>query len=163
MFQFFKKKSEKENSLKAPVSGTVVPMTEASDETFASCMLGNGVVIHPAGDVVVAPCDGEITVLMEESKHAVGIKTEFGFDLLLHIGIDTVSLKGEGFESFVSAGMKVKAGDRLVKFDRGIIEARGLCADVIMIVMDGPELRNVEYVTGIEAVAGESIVGRIAG
>ena len=161
MFGFFNKKGKHENCLKAPVNGTVVPMTEASDETFASCMLGNGVVIHPSDGMVTAPCGGEITVFMEDSKHAVGLKTEYGFDLLLHIGIDTVSLQGQGFESFIKPGQKVKAGDRLVRFDKALIESKGLCADVIMIVLDSPELKPIDYRTGIQSEAGETVVAEI--
>lgn len=158
MFGLFGKKGKKENCLKAAVNGTVVPMSEASDETFASCMLGDGVVIHPSDGMVAAPCDGEITVFMGDSKHAVGLKTEYGFDLLIHIGIDTVSLAGEGFESFIRIGQKVKAGDKLIQFDKELIEAKGLCADVIMILLDSPELKPVKYCTGIEAAAGETVV-----
>lgn len=161
MLGFFNKKNKKENALRAAVSGAVVPMSEASDETFASGMLGNGVVIHPSNGMVTAPCDGEITVFMEDSKHAVGLKTEYGFDLLLHIGIDTVSLNGQGFESFIKAGQKVKTGDQLIRFDKEFIESKGLCADVIMIIMDSPDLKPMEYRTGIQAVGGETIVAEI--
>lgn len=160
MFGFLSKKGKKENCLKAAANGTVVPMAEASDETFASCMLGNGVVIHPTDGMTTAPCDGEITVFMEDSKHAVGLKTEYGFDLLIHIGIDTVSLEGQGFESFIKLGQKVKVGDKLIQFDKELIESKGLCADVIVIVLDSPDLMPIEYVTGIQAVAGETVVAK---
>lgn len=161
MLQIFKKKSKTERVLKAPADGKAVPMTEAKDETFSSCMLGSGVVICPENGVVKAPCDGEITVFMKDSKHAVGIKTGFGLELLLHIGVDTVTLKGEGFESQLKQGMKVKAGDVLVRFDKELVEAKGLNTDVIMIVMDGENMPEVEYQTGMDVTAGETVVARV--
>ena len=99
-------------------------------------------------------------MFMEDSKHAVGLKTKYGFDLLIHIGIDTVSLEGQGFESFIKLGQKVKARDKLIQFDKELIESKGLCADVIVIVLDSPDLMPIEYVTGIQAVAGETVVAK---
>ena len=103
MFGFFKKKSEPKE-LKAMVNGEVISVTEVKDDVFSSCMLGKGIAIHPTDGVVVAPVDGEISVTMEGTNHAVGIRIAEGFDLLIHIGLDTVSLNGEGFTSHISMG-----------------------------------------------------------
>lgn len=159
MFNFFKKK-EIVKELKAVINGTVIPITEVKDDVFSSCMLGNGLAIQPTDSkpTVVAPADGEVSVIMEGSNHAVGIKITDNFDLLIHIGIDTVSLNGEGFTSFVSMGQKVKAGDKLIEFDKDLVVSKGLCPDVIVICLDNPELPKLEYKTGITAVAGETIV-----
>lgn len=159
MFNLFKKK-EIVKELKAVCNGNVIPITEVKDDVFSSCMLGGGIAIQPSDSqsMVIAPIDGEISVVMDGSNHAVGLKVAEGFDLLLHIGIDTVSLNGEGFTSYVSMGQKVKAGDNLIKFDKDLVEAKGLCADVIMIALDNPELPKLEYQTGVAAKAGETVV-----
>ena len=157
MFGLFKKK-EQAKELKAMINGQVIPVAEVKDDVFSSCMLGNGLAIRPADGTVVAPCDGEVSVVMEGSNHAVGIKVFEGMDLLIHIGIDTVTLNGEGFTSFVEIGQKVKAGDKLITFDKDLVEAKGLCSDVILVVLDSPQLPKMEYQTNIAAKAGETVV-----
>lgn len=157
MFGLFKKK-EQAKELKAMINGQVIPLAEVKDEVFSSCMLGNGLAICPADGTVVAPCDGEVSVVMEGSNHAVGIKVFEGMDLLIHIGIDTVTLNGEGFTSFVEIGQKVKAGDKLITFDKDLVEAKGLCSDVILVVLDSPQLPKMEYQTNMAAKAGETVV-----
>lgn len=157
MFGFFKKKSEPKE-LKAMVNGEVISVTEVKDDVFSSCMLGKGIAIHPSDGVVVAPVDGEISVTMEGTNHAVGIRIAEGFDLLIHIGLDTVSLNGEGFTSHISMGQKVKAGDKLITFDKALVESKGLCADVILIALDNPALPALDFKTGMTASAGETVV-----
>ena len=157
MFGFFKKKSEPKE-LKAMVNGEVISVTEVKDDVFSSCMLGKGIAIHPTDAVVVAPVDGEISVTMEGTNHAVGIRIAEGFDLLIHIGLDTVSLNGEGFTSHISMGQKVKAGDKLITFDKALVESKGLCSDVILIALDNPALPALDFKTGMTASAGETVV-----
>ena len=157
MFGFFKKKSEPKE-LKAMVNGEVISVTEVKDDVFSSCMLGKGIAIHPTDGVVVAPVDGEISVTMEGTNHAVGIRIAEGFDLLIHIGLDPVSLNGEGFTSHISMGQKVKAGDKLITFDKALVESKGLCADVILIALDNPALPALDFKTGMTASAGETVV-----
>ncbi len=156
MFGFLRKNTSRE--LKAMSNGKVIPVTEVTDDVFSSCMLGNGIAIHPTDGTVLSPVDGEISVTMDGSNHAVSIKAGPGFDLLIHIGLDTVSLNGKGLTSHVNMGQKVKAGDRLITFDKDYIESMGLCADVILVVLDNPELPNLTYHTGMDAVAGETVV-----
>ena len=146
--------------LKAAATGNVLPMEQAKDEAFACCMMGKGVVICPEDGKVAAPADGEVTVLMEGTNHAVGIHTAAGFDILIHIGIDTVKLKGEGFQAFVAPGQKVKAGELLVEFDKDLVVGKGLCPDVIVISLEDSNLPEISYVTGMKAKAGETVVAR---
>ena len=138
MFGFFKKKSEPKE-LKAMVNGEVISVTEVKDDVFSSCMLGKGIA-------------------MEGTNHAVGIRIAEGFDLLIHIGLDTVSLNGEGFTSHISMGQKVKAGDKLITFDKALVESKGLCSDVILIALDNPALPALDFKTGMTASAGETVV-----
>lgn len=159
MFNFFRKKEvKKDYEMFAAADGKVIPMSEAADAVFSSCALGNGVVICPTGNVVVAPADGKITVTMEGSNHAIGMELDGGIEILLHIGVDTVNLKGEGFEAFVKTGDEVKAGKELIRFDREGMEAKGYCMEVMQIVMDGDTASAVQYHTGIDAKAGETVV-----
>lgn len=157
MFEFLKKKKQP-TELKAMVNGEVISVTEVKDDVFSSCMLGKGIAIHPTDGTVVAPVDGEISVTMEGTNHAVGIKVAEGFDLLIHIGIDTVSLNGEGFTSYIKMGQKVKAGEKLITFDKALVESKNLCSDVILIALDNPALPPLTFQTGMTASAGETVV-----
>lgn len=157
MFGFFKKKQQ-EYEMAATADGAVIPMTEASDPVFSSCALGGGVVIRPTGSVVVAPADGKVTATMEGSNHAVGMELESGIEILIHIGVDTVSLKGEGFTALVQSGDTVKKGTELIRFDREALEAKGYCMEIMQIVMDSDTASKVQYRTGMDAKAGETTV-----
>ena len=158
MFGLFKKKKVT-YEMKAVVDGTVVPMTEATDPVFSSCALGNGVVIRPTSDVIVAPADGTVTVTMDGSNHAIGLELAGGLEVLIHIGVDTVNLKGEGFEALAKTGDTVKAGDELIRFEREALEAKGYCMEIMQIVMEGEHSSDVQYTTGVTAKAGETLVG----
>ncbi len=100
----------------APVSGVVEDITRAPDEGFAEKMMGDGVIITPEEEFITAPADGEISFVFD-TKHAIGMLTEHGMELLLHMGIDTVKLNGQGFEVFVRAGDQIKKGQQLMKLD----------------------------------------------
>ena len=157
MFHFFKKK-QKSYEMAATADGKVIPMTDASDPVFSSCALGGGVVIRPTGTVVVAPADGRVTATMEGSNHPIGMELEGGLEILIHIGVDTVSLKGEGFTALVKSGDTVKKGTELIRFEREALEAKGFCMEVMQIVMDGEKSSGVQYHTGMDAQAGETVV-----
>ena len=160
MFDFLKRKKQPQE-LKAMVSGEVIPVTKVKDDVFSSCMLGNGIAIHPTDKqkvTVVAPADGKITITMEGTNHAVGLRIAEGFDVLIHIGIDTISLNGKGFTSYIKTGQKVKAGEKLIEFDKSLIESRKLCSDVILIALDNPELPDVTFESGMQATAGETVI-----
>lgn len=126
----------------SPMKGSVRPVTESADEMFASKMLGDGIAVDPADGMVYAPCDGTVSLLFP-TKHAVGIKSAEGVELLIHAGINTVQLNGEGFEAFVAQGDAVKKGDKLLKADLDFIREKGLNPQTMMIF---PEAMNLEVI-----------------
>ena len=131
-----------EETLTSPVNGTQIPLSEVTDETFASEMLGTTVAVEPADGKIVAPCDGEVSNIFE-TGHAVCITTESGGELLIHIGIDTVKMDGKGFTKKVSDGDKVHAGDILVEADLEEIKNAGYQTTTMMILTNTDEFGNV--------------------
>ena len=135
-----------------------IEITEVPDEVFSSKMMGEGLAIIPTTNIVKAPADGEITVVMEESKHAVGIKFENGVDALIHVGIDTVALKGKGFELFVKSGDKVKEGENLLKFDEKLIKEKGLLTHTMMVITNSSDYPDMVIETGKDVSVTEDVV-----
>lgn len=159
---FFKKKEKEEpvKSLRAFVPGKVISITEVNDQVFSSKALGNGVAIQPTAQVVTAPCDGVISMIAEDSNHAIGMTLNNGAELLLHIGIDTVSLNGEGFHIFVKTDAKVKRGDKLMEFDKNLIESKGFETTCVLVVTNSDDYPDTEYLSGMEAVQNETEICR---
>lgn len=139
------------------MSGHVIPITEVADPVFSSKALGDGVAIRPEGQVITAPCSGEIS-MVAETGHAVGITVNNGAELLLHIGLDTVSLNGEGFRVMIKQGKKVKQGDVLLEFDKALVERKGLATDCILIVTNADDFSGMKLAGGIDAVQNETVV-----
>jgi len=108
----------------APLDGTVIDLASVPDEVFALKMAGDGVAIAPTGQVALAPVTGKLVKLFR-GGHAFGIAVEGGIELIVHLGLDTVELEGEGFEKIAVEGQVVQAGDPIVRFDRATIEAAG--------------------------------------
>lgn len=117
----------------SPLTGQAKELSQATDPVFASGVMGQGVLIDPSEGILVAPVDGEVSVLFP-TNHAVGITATNGVELLMHIGMDTVGLEGKGFTAHVKQGDKVKAGDKLISFDIDVIKAAGLVAETPVIV-----------------------------
>ncbi|NQJ73289.1 PTS system trehalose-specific EIIBC component [Streptococcus suis] len=117
----------------SPLTGQAKELSQATDPVFASGVMGQGILIDPSEGVLVAPVDGEVSVLFP-TNHAVGITAANGVELLMHIGMDTVGLEGKGFTAHVKQGDKVKAGDKLISFDIDVIKAAGLVAETPVIV-----------------------------
>lgn len=143
------------NKIIAPVSGKMIPLEEVADPTFAGKVLGDGFAIVPEDSMIKSPVDGTVE-LMYETGHAVGLSTNDGKEILLHIGIDTVAMNGEGFHIIAKTGQKVKCGDPLVEVDFEKIRKAGKSDSVIVIVTSGEkvETRNVDRVkSGINEVA----------
>ena len=131
----------------APVSGNVVPSEQIPDETFADGILGRGVGIEPSEGVVVAPFDGEISSVTD-THHAVGVTSPDGMELLIHVGVDTVDMKGDGFQCFVKAGQKVKIGEKLIAFDREKIAAAGHPDMVAVLLTNADDYKDLKIETG---------------
>ena len=148
------------NELKAFVSGKVIPITEVKDAVFSSKALGDGVAIEPTEQIILAPCDGTVSMIAEGSNHAIGMTLNNGAELLLHIGLDTVSLNGEGFEVFVHENEKVKQGQELMRFDKKGIEAKGLQTTCILVLTNSDEYPDVQLISGVDAVGKETEIVR---
>lgn len=124
----------------APIAeGKVIPIENVKDPIFASKALGEGLAIIPEKPVVFAPADGEVVMIMKDSKHAIGLKLENGMEVLLHIGIDSVKLGGNGFKLFVKEGDKVKAGQMLLQFDSDVFARNGLDPSCILVITNSAD------------------------
>ena len=148
----------REQALLAPLAGRVMPITEMPDPMFASKVMGDGVCIEPSGDTVVAPADCTVTVTMPASNHAVGLTLDNGVELLIHVGIDTVDMGGDGFACFVNQGDKVKAGTKLLTFDTAKIAAAGHPATTAFIVASTADATDFDFASGMDAVEGKTPV-----
>lgn len=143
--------------LVAPVSGTCVALAEVEDPAFAEGMVGPGVAVRPCSDTVVAPCDGTVA-LLPETMHAFVIEGEHGAQVLVHVGVDTVELKGEGFRVLASRGERVRAGQPVVAFDEAMMSEKGMDMTVIVVLleMDGSRVRPAA--SGKSVVAGTDVI-----
>lgn len=149
--------SSKTEVLAAPVNGKVIPLEDVPDQTFADKLLGNGAAVDPIDGVVVSPVDGTIVHLFE-TKHAIAIKTESGMEILVHIGIDTVKMNGEGFEGFVKDGDVVKKGQKLVEFNLELVKEKAASPITMVIVTNSDNMKFVETEKSGEVKCGEDLV-----
>ena len=140
----------------APFSGTLVPLSEVPDETFASGVLGEGIAIEPSDGLFCSPVDGTVETIAE-TKHAIGFAAENGLEILVHVGLETVSLNGEGFEILVKEGERVKAGQPVAKADLALIRERGLKTITSIVLTGGADDMELHCAEGI-AAAGETPV-----
>ncbi|MDO5399008.1 MAG: glucose PTS transporter subunit IIA [bacterium] len=150
--------ADKKPVLRAVVDGKVIPVENIGDGVFSEKILGEGVGIIPESEVVLAPADGTVSTVMDGSNHAVGIALSNGADILVHVGIDTVSMNGDGFNCFVKVGDKVKAGQKILTFDKKKIESNGLNPVVVVVESEeGSEAMN--FRSGMTVKAGKDIIG----
>lgn len=145
--------------LKAPLSGKVIPLSEIPDEVFSQGILGDGLGIEPSGNVVLAPAEATICSVIEDSKHACGLHLDNGMEVLIHVGVDTVSMNGDGFQLHVKVGDRVHVGDKLITFDPDKIRKAGHPTTTAFLITD-PVDCTPEFLTGIEAIAAETTVVR---
>ena len=156
MFKGLFGKKEKNNKLYAPLKGEAVLLENIEDPMFAQKILGDGIAIEPSEGKVYSPADGTVSMIAD-TKHAIGINTQDGLELLIHIGMDTVALKGEGYIPKVEAGASVKKGDLLMEFDMDFIKEKGYSCVTPMIVTHMDDIKGVTPHAGA-AVPGETVV-----
>ncbi|HEX5459028.1 MAG TPA: phosphoenolpyruvate--protein phosphotransferase [Steroidobacteraceae bacterium] len=143
--------------LVAPLAGWSTPLAETPDPVFAGRMLGDGLAIDPTGSTLHAACDGEI-IAFPESRHAITLHTESGADILMHVGIDTVGLAGEGFEAHAKLGQRVTAGQRLITFDLDLLARRAKSLLTPVLVMEGCGFTVVHSVENREIEVGDVLM-----
>ena len=145
------------DEVNAPVAGHVISLDETGDPVFASRALGEGVGIQPADSTVVSPVSGVLQTVAE-TGHAFGIKTDDGVEVLVHVGIDTVKMNGEGFDVKVKANEHVNAGDTLVVVDFDKVKEAGYSTTTLMTVLNTVAFASVTPKTGVDVKAGESVI-----
>ncbi len=155
----FGKKNEVDKNLeiKSPMNGRYVPLEEIPDPVFAEKMMGEGFGIEPSDGEVVAPVGGVIMQVFP-TNHAVGIKTDNGVEVLIHIGLETVAMEGKGFEGFISEGDTVEVGDKLVTFDIDLVKEEANSTISPVIITNSDELQSFDIESVTETVKGETVV-----
>ena len=153
-------KSAEVTELKAFATGDVIALKEVNDGVFSAGTMGEGFAIIPENETVYAPADATVSLLMQESRHACGLKLANGAEILLHIGIDTVAMKGDGFEYLVKEGQKVSAGTPLIKFDKKKISEAGYVDTIICVIAEPGNMENIVFMTGIYAIEKETTVAK---
>lgn len=151
----FSKKADE--VLGAHLQGKAVAISEVSDPTFGEEILGKGMAIIPAVGKVVAPIDGTVEMVFD-TKHAISMTSESGIEILIHVGLDTVSLKGEPFTAHVAAGQKVKKGELMLEFDIEAIKAAGLETITPMVICNSDNYKEITASVGKDVVTGEPVL-----
>jgi PTS system trehalose-specific IIC component len=144
--------------LKAPVDGKVISLKEINDGVFSSGAMGDGIGIIPESETVVSPAPAKVTALIEDSKHAVGLTLSNGMEILIHVGIDTVAMQGEGFNYLVHDGDLVDTGTPLMTFRKDTIQKAGHPDTLVMLVTEPNGITNIKMHSGISAKAGQTTV-----
>ena len=160
--QLFEKKEketmiQKSDILYSPVSGTVIPLSEVDDPVFSQEIMGKGVGIRPTEGKLYAPINGTVATVFP-TGHAIGIETDEGVEVLLHIGIDTVSLNGKGFHKVVNQGDRVNVGDLLVEFNSEEIKNAGLKDTTMMLVTNQGDYTEVKEITMGDVQVGDELI-----
>ena len=150
--------SPSEGVIQTPIVGDVVALSNVNDPVFSSGAMGQGIAVKPSQDVVYAPADAEVTIVFP-TGHAYGLRTANGAEILIHVGIDTVSMNGEGFNHKVAQGDKVKVGDVLGTFDSAKIAAAGLDNTTMVIVTNTADFASVNPVASGSVAKGDAIIG----
>ena len=158
MFDFFKKKTKDNvDVIGAPVKGEAVESASVNDPTFAEEMLGKGMAIKPAEGKVYAPFDGTVAMVFD-TKHAVSLVSEKGAEVLIHVGLDTVMLKGEHYTAHVENGASVKKGDLLIEFDMEGIKAAGYDTITPVVICNADDYKDITRVTGKQVEPGDTVM-----
>ena len=149
-------------TLKAVCDGRTLPLAQVPDNVFSQGIMGEGMAFEPSGDTIYAPADAKVSVVMEDSRHACGLALADGTELLIHIGIDTVDMKGDGFTLFVHEGDMVRAGDKLITFSPGKIAAAGHPKTTVFIVTEPAGHTDMKFFTDIDVTHGETAVAELS-
>ena len=153
MFGFLKRKPR---DVFAPVDGKLIPIESVDDEVFAQKMAGDGVAILPIGEIFTAPIDGVITKIFS-TNHAYSVKSKQDLEVLVHIGLETVALKGEGFERLAQEGDEVKAGDPIIKADLNYIKAHAKDIITPILITDESKYEAIDKNTNV-VITGDAIM-----
>lgn len=157
---FSKKEKTTHEDVAAPLTGIVKPLEEVPDPVFSEKMMGDGIAIEPTDGEVVSPVNGEV-VQVFPTKHAVGLRSEAGVELLIHVGLETVSMNGEGFTAHVAAGDRVKVGQRLLTVDLDLIKQKAKSTITPIIVTNGDAVASLQKTSETKATKGETIIFHI--
>lgn len=149
-------------TLNAICDGHTLPLSEVPDDVFSKGVMGEGMAFEPTGDTIYAPADAKVTVVMEDSRHACGLQLADGTELLIHIGVDTVDMKGDGFTLFVHEGDTVKAGDKLITFSPDKIAAAGHPKTTVFVVTEPASHTDMKFFAGIDVQHGETVAAELA-
>lgn len=149
-------------TLKAICDGRTLPLSKVPDDVFSKGIMGEGMAFEPTDDTIYAPADAKVSVVMEDSRHACGLQLADGTELLIHIGVDTVDMKGDGFTLFVHEGDTVKTGDKLITFSPDKIAAAGHPKTTVFIVTEPAGHSNMTFHTDIETKHGETVAAELA-
>ena len=159
LFSLFNKKKKIE--LKAYLSGRLIHLEDVNDGVFSKKMMGEGIAIKPTSNELLAPADGEVIVIMDKSFHAVGLKLKDQTEVLLHIGIDTVYMNGEGFTPHVKVGDHVKTGQKLITFDRDKIKKAGYRDVTVLAITQEGNQGSIHFIEPICVNANDTIISQL--
>lgn len=148
---------KKDYEITAPISGKVINLSEVPDQVFAQKLAGDGAAIDSTGAMILAPADGELTLIFK-TCHAFALTLNNGIELLVHIGLDTVELQGNGFKALAKQGHKVKKGDPIIKIDREFIASKGYSLIVPVLIVNPDIISNIKCSIGQEVTAGKDII-----
>ncbi|MEH7380613.1 PTS glucose transporter subunit IIA [Bacillus sp. JJ1533] len=157
---FGSKDKKVEETLIAPATGKILALEEVPDPVFSQKMMGDGLAIEPSEGKIVSPVQGEI-IQVFPTKHAIGIKTEIGLELLIHIGLETVNMKGEGFTAHVKEGDKVEVGTELVTFDLALVKENAASTITPIVITNFDAVETFEKIGSGQVTAGSTELAKV--
>lgn len=149
MLGLFKKNKDNCLMIKAPVKGQIIDIVDVPDAVFSQKIVGDGIAICPEDGRVISPIEGEVVSIMP-TGHAIGLKAKNGVEILIHIGIDTVEMRGEGFQKHIAQGDKIKAGQLLITFNLEMVNKKAKSAITPVIITNMEEIKSIEKLDGQE-------------
>lgn len=153
-----RRKENQKKELKAFLTGKVIGLKEVNDGVFSEGVMGEGIAIVPEDNILYAPADAVVNILMQDSEHACGLTMDNGMEILLHVGIDTVDMQGDGFQYLVEEGQQVSVGMPLIRFDRDKIKASGHSDTTVCIITEPGNAENIQFFTGVQGKAKVTVV-----